>query len=128
MFTQVPFSTVFPATRIPNWFKHRREGHAIHIKASPNRHSNNFLGFAVSAVMNIGIGSSIYCNLDSQDHNSESGSSRIYSTFIDDHTRELEITRGDHLWLAYIPSVSASILRNGIDFTIHSMQTPGSVK
>ena len=101
----MPFSTVFPATRIPNWFKHRREGHAIHIKASPNWHSNNLLGFAVSAVMNIGIGSSIYCNLDSQDRNSESGSSSIYSTFIDDHTRELEITRGDHLWLAYIPFV-----------------------
>ena len=85
IFTQVPFSTVFPATRIPNWFKHRRKGHAIRIKASPNWYSNNFLGFAVSAVMHIGDSSSTY--------------------FIDDHTRKLEFARGDLLWLAYIPSV-----------------------
>ena len=118
IFTQVPFSTVFPATRIPNWFKHRRKGHTIRIKASPNWYSNNFLGFAVSAVMYIGNSSSTYCNLDSHDHNLESGSSRIYS-FIDDHMRELEFTRGDHLWLAYIPSVF-SFKWSRINFTFHA--------
>ena len=87
----MPFSTVFPATRIPNWFKHRRKGHGTRIKASPNWYSNNFLGFAVSAVMHIGDSSSTY--------------------FIDDHTRK---------------QFSASILRNGVELTIHSMQTTGS--
>ena len=59
IFTQVPFSTVFPATRIPNWFKHHRKGHTIRIKASPNWYSNNFLGFSVSAVMYIGNSSKL---------------------------------------------------------------------
>ena len=98
----MPFSTVFPATRIPNWFKHRRKGHAIRIKASPNRYSNNFLGFAVSAVMHIGDSSSTY--------------------LIDDHTRKLEFARGDHLWLAYIPSVFSFDYEkwSRINYTFHA--------
>ena len=98
----MPFSTVFPATRIPNWFKHRRKGHAIRIKASPNWYSNNFLGFAVSAVMHIGDSSSTY--------------------FVDDHTRKLEFARGDHLWLAYIPSVFSFDYEkwSRINYTFHA--------
>ena len=67
--------------------------------------------------MYVGNSSSTYCNLDSHDHNLESGSSHIYS-FIDDHMRELEFTRGDHLWLAYIPSIF-SFKWSRINFTFH---------
>ena len=121
----MPFSTVFPATRIPNWFKHRRKGHAIRIKASPNWYSNNFLGFAVSAVMHIGDSSSTYCNLDSHDHNSESGSiAYIPSLMITRANLNLQevIIYG---WLIY-HQFSALIMRNGVELTIHSMQTTGS--
>ena len=118
---QVLFSTVFPGSRIPNWFKHSRKGHTIHLKASPNWYSSNFLGFAVSAVIKIGDGSPTYCNLDSHDRDSEPVSSRICS-FTDDHTRELEGTRDDHLWLAYIPSVFGFNCEkwSRIKFTFHT--------
>ena len=125
----MPFSTVFPANGIPNWFKHCRKGHTIGIEVSPNWNSNDFLGFAVSAVMKIGDSSSTYCNLDWYDHNSESGPSSIYF-FIDDHTRELQFTEDEHLWLAYIPSVFSldSEEWSGVDFTFHTDNEISSVK
>ena len=102
------FSTVFPGSRIRDWFKHCRKGHVIRIKASPNWYSSNFLGFAVSAVIaKIRHGCPTYCNLDSHDPGSESVlSSRIYSnSLMTDRMGKLEDTRDDHLWMAYIQSV-----------------------
>ncbi|RVW59073.1 putative WRKY transcription factor 19 [Vitis vinifera] len=40
---QVPFSTVFPGSRIPDWFKHRSQGHEINIKR-PRKSSLEVVG------------------------------------------------------------------------------------
>ena len=107
---QVPFSTVFPGSTIPDWFMHYGKGHEVDIDVDPDWYDSNFLGFALSAVIepmdeSITTGWSTYCNLDLCDLNSESESSCICS-FTDVRTRQLEHTtiNSDHLWLAYVPS------------------------
>ena len=104
----IPFSTVFPGSRIPDWFKHRSEGNEINIKVPPNWRSGcNFLGFALSAVIApkkkflTGVWFT-YCDFLS----CESESNRVCS-FVDYHTLQLQSTTigSDHLWLAFIPSI-----------------------
>ena len=95
----------------------------IHIKASPNWFSSNFLGFAVSAVITkVRHGCPTYCNLDSHDPGSESVLSSRICSFTDDRMGKLEDTRDDHLWMAYIPSVFSfrSEKWSGIKFTFHT--------
>ena len=108
---QVPFSTVFPGSRIPDWFKHRSQGHEINIKVSPNWYTSNFLGFALSAVIApekefLRSGWLTYCNFGCRALKSKWESNHVCS-FIDAHTCQLEhtIIESDHLWLAYIPSI-----------------------
>ena len=100
---QVPFSTIFPGSRIPDWFKYRSEGHEINIQVSQNWYTSNFLGFALSAVVapkNEFLGSywSIYCDLEYLALNLKLKSIRIYS-FVDNLSGQLE-----HMWLTYVPS------------------------
>ena len=104
------------------------KGHVIHIKASPNWYSSNFLGFAVSAVITkVRHGCPTYCNLDSHDPGSESVLSSRICSFTDDHMGKLEDTRDDHLWVAYIyHQFSASDLRNGVELSLHFMQVCGT--
>ncbi|KAL6316201.1 hypothetical protein AAG906_017748 [Vitis piasezkii] len=107
---QVPFSTVFPGSTIPDWFMHYSKGHEVDIDVDPDWYDSSFLGFALSAVIapkdgSITRGWSTYCNLDLHDLNSESESSWVCS-FTDARTCQLEDTtiNSDHLWLAYVPS------------------------
>ncbi|XP_034675196.1 disease resistance protein RML1A-like [Vitis riparia] len=109
---QVPFSTVFPGSTIPDWFMHYSKGHEVDIDVDPDWYDSSFLGFALSAVIapkdgSITRGWSTYCNLDLHDLNSESESESSWvCSFTDARTCQLEDTtiNSDHLWLAYVPS------------------------
>ena len=124
---QVPFSTVFPGSRIPDWFEHGRKGHVIHIKESPNWYSSNFLGFAVSAVITkVRHGCPTYCNLDSHDPGSESvlSSSIVPSLMITWANLKIQemIIYG---WPIY-HQFSALDLRNGVELSLHFIQVCGT--
>ncbi|CBI39197.3 unnamed protein product, partial [Vitis vinifera] len=103
----IPFSTVFPGSEIPDWFRHHSQGHEINIEVPPDWYINsNFLGFALSAVMAPQHDSRawyMYCDLDTHDLNSNSH--RICS-FFGSWTYQLQHTpiESDHVWLAYVPS------------------------
>ncbi|KAJ9707270.1 hypothetical protein PVL29_002312 [Vitis rotundifolia] len=103
----IPFSTVFPGSEIPDWFRHHSQGHEINIEVPPDWYINsNFLGFALSAVMAPQHDSRawyMYCDLDTHDLNSNSH--RI-SSFFGSWTYQLQHTpiESDHVWLAYVPS------------------------
>ncbi|WKA11538.1 hypothetical protein VitviT2T_029028 [Vitis vinifera] len=105
----IPFSTVFPGSEIPDWFRHHSQGHEINIEVPPDWYINsNFLGFALSAVMAPQHDSRawcMYCDLDTHDLNSNSNSHRICS-FFGSWTYQLQRTpiESDHVWLAYVPS------------------------
>ncbi|RVW77851.1 hypothetical protein CK203_054315 [Vitis vinifera] len=114
-FAGIPFSIVVPGSGIPDWFRHRMEGHDINIEVHQNWYSstpgsnNNFLGLALSAVVApqdgfLGRGWYPYCDLYTQ-NDPKSESSHICS-FTDGRTYQLEHTplESDHLWLAYVPS------------------------
>ncbi|KAJ9707300.1 hypothetical protein PVL29_002332 [Vitis rotundifolia] len=83
---EVPFlfSTVFPGSGIPDWFKHSSEGHEINIQVSQNWYASNFLGFALSAVVApdkepLTSGWITYCDLGCGALNSKLKSSGIFS-------------------------------------------------
>ncbi|KAJ9707309.1 hypothetical protein PVL29_002340 [Vitis rotundifolia] len=103
----IPFSTIFPGSEIPDWFRHHSQGHEINIEVPPDWYINsNFLGFALSAVMAPQQDSRawyMYCDLDTHDLNSNSH--RINS-FFGSWTYQLQHTpiESDHVWLAYVPS------------------------
>ena len=105
------FSTVFPGSGIPDWFKHRsKRWRKIDMKVSPNWYTSNFLGFALCAVVapkkkSLTSSWSAYCDLEFRALNSKWKSNRSFHIF-DVFTRGLkDITIGsDHVWLAYVPS------------------------
>nr|CAN82897.1 hypothetical protein VITISV_026993 [Vitis vinifera] len=107
----VQFSTVFPGSGIPDWFKHRsKRWRKIDMKVSPNWYTSNFLGFALCAVVapkkkSLTSSWSAYCDLEFRALNSKWKSNRSFHIF-DVFTRGLkDITIGsDHVWLAYVPS------------------------
>ncbi|RVW59077.1 putative disease resistance protein [Vitis vinifera] len=81
-FHPVPFNTILPGSGIPDWIGHQSTGCEVNIKLSPNWFNSNFLGFALSAVIDFN---------DMPHANHADLSFQIY-----------------HVWLAYAP-VSSSI-------------------
>ncbi|KAJ9676142.1 hypothetical protein PVL29_024912 [Vitis rotundifolia] len=105
---EVLFSTVFPGSGIPDWFKHRSKGHEINIEEFANRYTSNFLGFALSTVVapeKEFLGWLTYCDLEICALNSKWKSNRSFRIF-DAYSFEFHHIKigSDHVWLAYVPS------------------------
>ena len=101
------YNIILPGSKIPDWFRHRSQGREINVKVPSNWYDNsNFLGFAISAIIEPNRGSEMwfmYCDLDTQDLNSTSH--RILSvTGVWSYRLESTPIESDHVWLAYIPS------------------------
>ena len=107
----VPFNTILPGSGIPDWIGHQSTGCEVNIELSPNWFNSNFLGFALSTVID-------FNNMPHANHAdlsfqictsliSKSGLVFYYDAFYD-HTLGHALIEPDHVWLAYAP-VSSSI-------------------
>ena len=108
----VPFSTILPGSVIPDWIRHQNPESEVSIDLSPNWFSSNFLGFALSAVIDFNC-------VRHHANNSEPGFkicvsliSKYGTVFCHDalyhHSHGDGLIEPDHVWLAYAP-VSSSI-------------------
>ena len=107
----VPFNTILPGSGIPDWIGHQSTGCEVNIELSPNWFNSNFLGFALSAVIDFNdMPHANHADLSFQICTSlisKSGLVFFYDAFCD-HTLGHALIEPDHVWLAYAP-VSSSI-------------------
>ena len=103
----VEFSTILPGSVIPDWIRHTSTTEEVNIELSPNWFNSNFLGFALSVV--IDFSDMTHVSPDKMSFSifpllvTNSGQTITYCDANYHHTPGHALIEPVNMWLAYAP-------------------------